>query len=501
MVSSLTRGGWGRTSAAMRAGRRRRDRGRERVGDDLADGVERRQMRGHAETRCQRDEVGPGQFGGGGLAERIGHVLAQDAVAAVVDDQPRDVGVVLAGGGQLGDRVHGTAVAGDRERALAGADRRGDRGGEGEPEPARALRGVELAVARIPRRPRPVRRRSSCPRTSVPQRERRRADRASASARRRRPDRRAASSTAVAGPRRSARRRRRRAASPASAMAAQGEAASAWIARAGMVGLQHPRFGVDVDQPAPRREGEVVARHLAHRGADGQQDVGVLEQRRWCAGPRSTTPPTADGRTRIAPLPPTVETTGASSSSARATSASEPAGRAPHSAAGQDHRPLAPSSSSAAAASTSSARGGRSATVVDHRRAPAARRSARAARPAGSPPTSARRARTAPAPTRRPAGWESRGRRRTTAVLLVTLTALRCWSSSWCSMPRRSPSPARGTWLVITSSGTPGRVRLLQRAERGQRARARWTGTARRPRRWPWRIRRRRTRSCSRPAS
>ena len=91
--------------------------GGERVGDDLADGLERRQVGGDAETRCQGDEVGTGQFGGGGLAECVGHVLAQDAVAAVVDDQPGDVGVVLAGGGQLGDRVHGAAVTGDRERA------------------------------------------------------------------------------------------------------------------------------------------------------------------------------------------------------------------------------------------------------------------------------------------------------------------------------------------------------------------------------------------------
>ena len=46
-----------------------------------------------------------------------------------------------------------------------------------------------------------------------------------------------------------------------------------------MVRLQHARFGVDVDQPALRREGEVVAGDLAHRSAYRQKNVGLFQQR------------------------------------------------------------------------------------------------------------------------------------------------------------------------------------------------------------------------------
>ena len=205
----------------------------EGAGDDLADGVERRQCARDAETRCQRGEVGPGQLGGGGLAERVGHVLAQDAVAAVVDDQPGDVGVVLAGGGQFGDRVHGAAVTGDREGALAGADRRGQRGGEREAESAGALGGVELAVERIPRRPCPVAGDRHVPERVRAAAGRRRADRASASVRPPGPGRRACPApTFAARPR-----------SPAPSPASRGD---------DLLGDRRQRqCGVGVDAPAP----------------------------------------------------------------------------------------------------------------------------------------------------------------------------------------------------------------------------------------------------------
>ncbi len=252
-------------------------RGGERVGDDPADGVQRRRARRNAETLCESDEVGPRQLGGGGLAECVGHVLAQDAVAAVVDDQPGDVGVVLTCGGQLCDRVHGAAVACDGERPLTAADRRRDGGRVGEPEAARALGGMELPVERIPRRPRPVRGDGHVP------------ERVSGGGHggpqiahqcqlcrdvlfgkpalhglsqlgSRPPARGAVAARDLLGHR------------------VECEARVGVDAEARMIGFEHPRFGIDVNQPATRTEGVVIARHLTHRGTDGQQHVGVLHE-------------------------------------------------------------------------------------------------------------------------------------------------------------------------------------------------------------------------------
>ncbi len=254
-----------------------RPRGGEGVGDDPADGVQRRRTRRNAETLCESDEVWPRQLGGGGLAECVGHVLAQDAVAAVVDDQPGDVGVVLTCGGELCDRVHGAAVACDRERPLAATDRRRDGSRVGESEPARALGGMELPVERIPRRPGPVRGDGH-----VPER---------------------VSGTGHGGPKiahqgqlcldvlsgkpalhglsQLGRRPPARGAVPARHLFGhrlECEARVGVDAEARMIGFEDPRFGIDVNQPATGTERVVIARHLTHRGTDGQQHVGVLHE-------------------------------------------------------------------------------------------------------------------------------------------------------------------------------------------------------------------------------
>src|SRR5580765_6857049 len=159
-VLRLTSGrmGCGRRAAQVVANMRRSAERTttERPGQGVADGVEGRRVGGDAERRGQGDEVRTSQLGGRGLPEGAGHELAQDAVAAVVDDQPGDVGVVLSSGGELGDPVHRAPVAGDREGAPTGADGRGECSGEGEAQPAGALGGVELAVLGVPCRPGPV---------------------------------------------------------------------------------------------------------------------------------------------------------------------------------------------------------------------------------------------------------------------------------------------------------------------------------------------------------
>ena len=105
----------------------------------------------------KRHEVRPGQLGGRRLAERAGEVLAEDAVTAVVDDQPGDVRLVLHRGGQLGDAVHRATVAGHGQRRPAGRGRAAERAGQAVTEAARALGGVDRRAFGVPRRPGPVR--------------------------------------------------------------------------------------------------------------------------------------------------------------------------------------------------------------------------------------------------------------------------------------------------------------------------------------------------------
>ena len=106
-----------------------------------------------------------------------------------------------------------------------------------------------------------------------------------------------------------------------------------------MVGLEHSRLGIDLDQPALRSEREVVARHLAERRADGQQHVGLLEKfggvpildpggrgKRMVEGDRALT---ADGRDHRC-----VKDFGECDQGLGA------AHGTPHPATGQDHRPL-----------------------------------------------------------------------------------------------------------------------------------------------------------------
>ena len=201
----------------------------------------------------QGDEVGPGQFGGRGLAERVRHVLAQDAVAAVVDDQPGDVGVVLAGGGQLGDGVHGAAVAGDRERATARPIAAPSAAGKAKPRPPAPWaewnapsRGSHADQAQYPAI---VMSQNVCVAGGTAARRSRMSVSSAAEVLVGEP---ALHRLSQLGRDRCACRRPlwrddqlRRA--PASA-----SAASAWMPRRGMVGLEHPRFGIDLDEPAPR---------------------------------------------------------------------------------------------------------------------------------------------------------------------------------------------------------------------------------------------------------
>src|SRR5205807_6017328 len=112
----------------------------------------------HAEGLGELHEVRAGELGGRCLAEGVHHVFAQDAVAAVVYDQPRDRDVVLPGGGQLGDRVHGGTIPGDCEHAAGLADGfqtycSADGRREAVAEAAGALGRVELALSGVPAAP------------------------------------------------------------------------------------------------------------------------------------------------------------------------------------------------------------------------------------------------------------------------------------------------------------------------------------------------------------
>ncbi len=382
-----------------------------------------------------------------------GHVLPQDPVAAVVDDQPRHVGVVLAGGGEFGDGVHRAAVPGDGESALAGPDRRGERSRDRRTRdrPRPVPNGTALQADPTPTTPSTPR--WSCPRTCVSTAGPRREGRSSASAR--------SSTSCVAS--RASTASRSSAAIRAPAVLGRGvnlfgdglqrQRRVGVDGEAGVVRLEHAGFRVDVDEPASRREGEVVARHLAHRGPDGQQDVGVLQELRGVAvldprrrgqrmveGDRALA---ADGRDhrRVKQFRERGKSLG-------------PARRAAYATAGQDDRTLSPNST--ARPPRRRVRRG----AVDPRRAVTT--DVTGGTSVGSSNTSCGISTHVGPAGADCASAHASARRlgisaacRTTAVLLVTLTALRCWSSSWCSMPRRSPSPARGTWLVMTSSGTP----------------------------------------------
>ena len=69
------------------------------------------------DTKCLRKfhKVGPGQLSMGGLAEGAHHVFAQDAVAAVVNNEPRDRSIVLLRRGQLRNGIHGGPIASNRQ--------------------------------------------------------------------------------------------------------------------------------------------------------------------------------------------------------------------------------------------------------------------------------------------------------------------------------------------------------------------------------------------------
>ncbi len=108
----------------MFAATHRRARGGEGLRQVRLQGFRGRAGARDAEGLRQGHVVGAGEFRRRRLAEGVRHVLAEDAVAAVVDDQPGDRQVVLLRRRQLGDGVQGPAVAGDREDR-AGRVRRG----------------------------------------------------------------------------------------------------------------------------------------------------------------------------------------------------------------------------------------------------------------------------------------------------------------------------------------------------------------------------------------
>ena len=81
----------------------------------------RRRRRAARRRLDERAEVGLDEVDARRLAELVALVLAQDPVAAVVDEQELRVEPVLARGGELGDPVVEAAVAGDGEHLRPGA--------------------------------------------------------------------------------------------------------------------------------------------------------------------------------------------------------------------------------------------------------------------------------------------------------------------------------------------------------------------------------------------
>ena len=119
-----------------------------------------------AERLDERAEVRLDEVDARRLAELVALVLAEDPVAAVVDEQELRVEPVLARGGELGDPVVEAAVAGDGEHLPAGrGERRAERSRPGVAERPRAERVEEARAARRPgSAPPPSRPGSSCPR-------------------------------------------------------------------------------------------------------------------------------------------------------------------------------------------------------------------------------------------------------------------------------------------------------------------------------------------------
>ena len=267
----------------------------ERALERAAHVLHSHRLGGHAEGGGEGLEVRPVELGGRGLAERALHVLAQDAVPAVVDDQPRHRRAVLPGGRELGEGVHRRAVAGDGEHApvdpgasLVGqAHRAAERGREPVAEPPGTLRRVELAVLRVPAVPRPVGGDGHVPVRLHGRRD----DGADV---RQEP----ALHAEVLGVEPGADARvdvgdhlGRGAAVPdggvlrhrARLAQRRGEglerlACVGAHTQRGVVGLQHARLRVHLDEAAARLESEVVRGDLAERGAHHEQHLRVLEQ-------------------------------------------------------------------------------------------------------------------------------------------------------------------------------------------------------------------------------
>ena len=231
-----------RTSAARPAGRRRQDRALGSVAATTSPTVSRpRSWAGTPKRVGEGDEVGAGQLRGGGLAERVGHVLAQDAVAAVVDDQPGDrqscCRAVASSAMEYSAPPSPETARIRRPDPTAAATR----GREGVAEAAGALRGMESRrpAGRTPTTPSTPG--SSCPRSGeASQRARGRSRQhacsgvqvlAAASLRRPR----------LAGPARASRRRPGRGASPSPARADSARRASAWMPSAGWLDSSLPR--------------------------------------------------------------------------------------------------------------------------------------------------------------------------------------------------------------------------------------------------------------------
>ncbi len=216
------------------------------------------------------------------LAVRVAHVLAEDAVPAVVDDQPGNVELVLACRGELGDRVQRAAVAGHGEDRQAGlGDGRPQGGGEGVAETTGALRRVHgVGPAGVEGRPGPVGKDRHVPEGGRP-----------------------------GGQGRAHRRQHlllqveplcrdpgadpvEELPDPAGGLVAvprgdrfqglqqglQREPRVRVDAEGRVVGLELPGVGVDLHDRAARLERVVVRGEFAQPGAHDQQDVGILEE-------------------------------------------------------------------------------------------------------------------------------------------------------------------------------------------------------------------------------